>query len=348
MKSITGYWQTINPVSILLFPISLVFCFLVILRRQLYRIGLLSSYKASIPIIVVGNIYIGGNGKTPFVIWLVNQLKLSGYKPAIVSRGYGALNEQSAKIPFPRLVNLQQNHQLFSDEPLLIYKSTECPVIIDPIRIRAVKKIEQSLDCDIIVSDDGLQHYAMLRDIEINISDAKRLYGNSFCLPAGPLREHRQRLKSIDYHVFNISQIDAGKNTQQYADNEYSMNYELHSLCPLCRNESNNSLSTLEDFKGKIVHAVAGIGEPKNFFELLKTYGLSIIEHPFDDHYQYQKDDLNFVETYPIIMTEKDAVKCQSVFAEESLENCWFLPIEAKIDDNLLNSIISQLKSLKH
>ena len=148
--------------------------------------------------------------------------------------------------------------------------------------------------------------------------------------------------------MFNISQIDAGKNTQQYADNEYSMNYELHSLCPLCGNESNNSLSTLEDFKGKIVHAVAGIGEPKNFFELLKTYGLSIIEHPFDDHYQYQKDDLNFVETYPIIMTEKDAVKCQSVFAEESLENCWFLPIEAKIDDNLLNSIINQLESLKH
>ena len=358
MKSITQYWQTINIVSILLFPLSLIFCLLVVIRRHLYRIGLLKTYQAAIPIIVVGNIYIGGNGKTPFVIWLVKQLKSVGYKPAIVSRGYGASNSQSTNNPFPRRVNLQQNRELFSDEPVLIHQATSCPVFIDPVRTRAVQAIERSTDCDIIISDDGLQHYAMSRDIEINISDAGRLYGNTFCLPAGPLRESRQRLQSVDYHVFNISQLktsqqDSLKIELAAKKAEFTMDYQLYSLQSMSENQidGDSSAVSIEDFKGKTVHAVAGIGDPNNFFVLLKNYGLTIIEHPFADHFQYQKEDLIFETPHPIIMTEKDAVKCQSFFAKGNrgergeIRDCWFLPIQAIIDDALIGSILQQLNS---
>lgn len=345
MQPITHYWQTINIVSILLSPLSLIVCFLIYIRRWMYHFGLLRSYKASIPIIVVGNIYIGGNGKTPFVIWLVNQLKSAGYKPGIVSRGYGAVNDDSLNMPFPRQVSLQQNHQLFSDEPLLIFQNTDCPVFIDPIRTRAVKKLEQTTDCDIIVSDDGLQHYAMQRDIEINISDARRLYGNGLCLPAGPLREGRQRLSSVDYHVFNISQFKSFNKADFDNEYEFFMDYALNTLVPIFASQSDTI--KLENFHGKTVHAVAGIGEPDNFFRLLKNYGLTIIEHPFADHYQYQADDLIFTESYPIIMTEKDAVKCQSLALNENKNEYWFLPIQARLDDGLIDSIINKLNIIE-
>ncbi|MCU7836024.1 MAG: tetraacyldisaccharide 4'-kinase [gamma proteobacterium symbiont of Taylorina sp.] len=330
-------WQTINIISLILSPLSLIFCVLVSIRRLFYRTGLLNSYTSSLPVIVVGNIYIGGSGKTPFVIWLVKQLKMAGFKPGIVSRGYGALNDKKSNCPFPRLVNQQQNPQLFADEPLLIHQQTHCPVIIDPVRNHALQKIEQDTDCDIIISDDGLQHYAMSRDIEINITDARRLYGNGLCLPAGPLREGRRRLKSIDYLVYNTSQQKKLNVDSAYVDNEYSMSYIVNPLQPLSGDE--NVQMTMADLKGKKVHAVAGIGDPGNFFMLLKNYGLIIIEHPFDDHYQYKKEDLIFADSYPVIMTEKDAVKCRFF----NLSNSWFLPIEAKVDNALIESIIKRL-----
>lgn len=345
MQLITRYWQTINIISILLYPLSLFYCSVVSIRRVLYHSGLFNSYQAAIPVIVVGNIYIGGNGKTPFVIWLVNQLKAAGYKPAIVSRGYGAVKDNSNEFPFPRQVNLQQNRQLFSDEPILIYQSTQCPVFIDPVRTRAVQRVESITDCDVIISDDGLQHYAMSRFIEINITDARRLYGNGLCLPAGPLRERPQRLKSVDYHIFNKSRVKVLKSEEQYAENEFSMAYEVNSLESLFDDE-NRSMS-LNELKGKTVHAVAGIGEPDNFFTLLKDFGLTIIEHPFADHYQYQRDDLIFAQPHPIIMTQKDAVKCQSLALQDKLREYWFLPIEAKIEHRLIKSIIKQLKTFE-
>ena len=350
MKKISNYWQTINPVSIALAPLSLLFCTLVFVRRFLYRMGLIQSYNSRLPVIVAGNIYIGGNGKTPFVIWLAKQLKKAGYKPGIVSRGYGARDHKNDP-GWPRQVSLQQDWQLFGDEPMLIYQSTHCPVIIDPIRSRAVKKVEQDTDCDVIISDDGLQHYAMSRLIEINITDAGRLYGNGLCLPAGPLRESQGRLKSVDYLIYNISQQDLTANSKeanrQYNDNEFTMDYEFNELLPLSRKQSDilsdasNQAMTLNDLKGKIVHAVAGIGEPDNFFRLLKQQGLILIEHPFSDHYQYQQEDLVFNDAYPIIMTEKDAVKCHSF----QLNDCWYLPIQAKIDDALLQSVVRKLKA---
>lgn len=340
MKSITHYWQTINLVSILLAPVSFLFCLLVFLRRLFYRLGILKSVSVNIPVIVVGNIYIGGNGKTPFVIWLVEQLKKEGFKPAVVSRGYGALNEKQSNVSWPRQVSLKQDIRLFGDEPYIICKSTQCPVIVDPDRTRAVKKISQDTDCDVIISDDGLQHYAMSRMIEINITDARRLYGNRLCLPAGPLRESIARLKSVDYIIYNISRGYLNETIQNLPEKVFLMDYELSSIKSLS-GQTEQSM-TLNDFKGKIVHAVAGIGDPEQFFTLLKNYGLIVIEHPFIDHYQYKKEDLIFDEPHPIIMTEKDAVKCQSF----SLSDSWYLPIKAKINKTLVTKIVNQLNTI--
>jgi len=344
MKAITHYWQTINFVSIILAPVSLLFCLLVFVRRLGYRLGLLSSVSVNIPVIVVGNIYIGGSGKTPFVIWLVQQLKQAGYKPAVVSRGYGALDEKHSAVSWPRRVSLDEDVQLFGDEPYIIHQSTQCPVVVDPLRKRALKKIAQDTDCDVIISDDGLQHYAMSRFIEINISDARRLYGNGLCLPAGPLRETQARLTSVDYIIYNMSRGLASEPKskqiiEKFPEKTFFMDYELLLMRPLS-GQAEQSM-TLNDFTGKIVHAVAGIGDPGQFFTLLNNHGLTIIEHPFSDHYRYNKEDLVFDEPYPIIMTEKDAVKCQSF----SLADAWYLPVKANIDNGLLSKITEQLKT---
>ena len=203
MKPVSAYWQSFNIVSIALAPVSFIFCALTFLRRQMYQFGLLRVYRSHLPLIVVGNIYIGGNGKTPLVIELTRQLQAQGYRPGIVSRGYGAQNDKQT-VPFPRRVQ-NNDVQLYGDEPVLIQQATGCPVFIDPVRSRAVQAMEQQTDCNVIISDDGMQHYAMYRDIEINVTDARRQYGNGLCLPAGPLREPVSRLKSVDYIVYNTS-----------------------------------------------------------------------------------------------------------------------------------------------
>lgn len=349
MKSITHYWQNLNYVSLTLAPFSLLFCFLVTLRRFFYRVGLFKTSLSPLPVIVVGNIYIGGNGKTPFVIWLAEQLKEAGYKPGIVSRGYGASADGSSPTEgssWPRRVDLQQDVQLFGDEPFLIHQSTHCPVVVDPDRSRAVDKLAGDTDCDVIISDDGLQHYAMSRFIEINITDAGRLYGNGLCLPAGPLRERKSRLKSVDYIVYNVSRAQLNfpeqlkKTMQQTDDKEFFMEYDFLTLKALS-GQTGRSM-TLSDFKNKTVHAVAGIGDPGQFFKLLRRYGIKVIEHPFADHYQYQQEDFVFDDSYPIIMTEKDAVKCHSFLLTE-LSDSWCLPIKARVDNALINKITQQL-----
>ncbi|WP_198263848.1 tetraacyldisaccharide 4'-kinase [sulfur-oxidizing endosymbiont of Gigantopelta aegis] len=351
MKPITHYWQSFNLISVSLAPLSLLFCGLVSLRCLLYRLGLLKTVQSPLPVIVVGNIYIGGNGKTPFVIWLVEQLQLAGYTPGVVSRGYGALEEDALEAenhPWPRRVNLQQDIQLFGDEPYLIHQTTHCPVVVDPKRSRAVAALAQETDCDVIISDDGLQHYAMTRLIEINITDAQRLYGNGLCLPAGPLRERMSRLKSVDYIVYNQFRNASATPISAVNDKEFIMAYEFCELKTLAGN--NEKSMTLADFKGKIIHAVAGIGEPMNFFQMLEAQGLKVIAHAFADHYSYKAEDLLFDDTHPIIMTEKDAVKCQSFMddnlLQESLSEIWYLPIKVQLDPQLIGKITQQLKQL--
>ncbi len=340
MKSVTAYWSDLNWVSIVLWPMSLFYCLLVFLRRLLYRLGLLGAYRSALPVIVVGNIYIGGNGKTPLVIELVEQLKKRGYKPGVVSRGYGAYDKihHSAAFPWPRRVTLEQAAGYFGDEPVLIHQATQCPVFIDPQRSSAVQALEQQTDCNVIISDDGLQHYALQRDIEINVTDARRLYGNGLCLPAGPLRESCRRLNSVDYIVYNISR---GKLSDSLLldKRSFSMNYTVEALQSVAQQPP--MTMTLETFKGKIVHTIAAIGEPDAFFRLLKSHGLQLIEHPFPDHYQFQEQDLNFKDDLAVIMTAKDAVKCRMM----QLNNCWYLPIKADISPQFFEDIERKLKT---
>jgi tetraacyldisaccharide 4'-kinase len=315
----------------ILLPVSLLFCLLVKLRHFAYQQHWLTTNHFNLPVIVVGNIYVGGNGKTPFVIWLAEQLKRQGIKPAIVSRGYGASREGA----WPREVLLDGDISRYGDEPYLIKKQTGCPVMIDPVRSRAIQKILQNYNCEVIISDDGLQHYAMSRFIEINITDSKRQYGNRFCLPAGPLREPCSRLQQVDYIVYNRNQETFTQDIEK--DNEYLMSYDFDLLYSLDGKKS----VKLEKFKDQMVHAVAGIGDPPRFFSLLSDQGIGIIEHSFADHFFYTEKDLVFSDSYPVIMTEKDAVKCTRF----NLDNCWYLPIRAQIEGPLSENIVKKLRN---
>ena len=354
MKPIEQYWQDINGVSLVLYPISALLCGLAWLRRKCYHLGLLKTYSCPIPIIVVGNIYVGGNGKTPFVISLVHQLKALGYKPAIISRGYGALQDEQKYGYWPRQVVTSNNVQIYGDEPYLLHQLTQCPVFIDPQRSRAAQQVVKQTDCDVIISDDGLQHYALSRFIEINIVDVQRLHGNGLCLPAGPLREKSTRLATVDYVIYNYATSTLNPVLPQDIINSFAMSYVLLDLenvnsstmavkTVTPKTVTPKTVMTLQQLQGKKVHAVAGIGAPQRFFDVLRDHKIEVIEHVFADHYCYNIEDLTFEQNYPIIMTEKDAIKCRHF----SLKNAWFLPIKAKIDKSLITKITEQLLTFK-
>lgn len=237
-------------------------------------------------------------------------LKQRGYKPGIVSRGYGA----QAKV-YPKLVTADSNPLQVGDEPLLIARTTHCPIVIDPKRVRAVRTLVNRYACDIVISDDGLQHYALARTIEIAVIDGVRRFGNGYCLPAGPLREAPARLTSVDFIVSN------GK----AQTNEYIMTLAAKQLQSVAEPKQTKNLS---DFKGQTVHAIAGIGNPQRFFQTLREHGIMLIEHEFPDHYPYQAKDLQFKNELPIIMTEKDAVKCAGFAGPD----CWYLAVEAELE----------------
>jgi len=325
MKRLDNYWNSHNAVSIALWPISLVFSLLAWVRRCAYRVGLLRQCKLPVPVIVVGNISVGGTGKTPLVIWLVEYLISLGYKPGIVARGYGA---QIGKTP--RQVNPESSAEEVGDEPLLITRRTGCPMVVAPNRVAAARMLLEKNDCDVIVSDDGMQHYALGRDIEIAVVDGQRRFGNGCCLPAGPLREPLSRLASVDLVIANgISEI-----------NEHSM----QTIIGKAVNLGNPELAhNLEEFAGEEVHALAGIGYPQRFFQLLKDHGLQLIEWDFPDHHRFVKADITPDDDLLVFMTEKDAVKCRH-FAQP---RHWYLPIDVSVDDAFSNRLAELLRGLK-
>jgi tetraacyldisaccharide 4'-kinase len=270
-------------------PLSWLFKFIIYLRKKCYQINLLGfkTHRFPIPLIVVGNITVGGTGKTPFIIYLYQLLKSQGYNPGIVSRGYIPFKKHS----IPIWVSPQSSPKEVGDEPLLVAQQLQCPIVIAANRVQAVQTLIQAKNIDIILSDDGLQHYSMDRDIEIAIIDSTKQFGNGYCLPLGPLREPIKRLDSVDLIITNG--IPFGKNQ-----------YEM-KLIP-------ENPSILQNLAGKKIHAIAGIGNPKRFFQLLRDYDIDVIEHAFPDHYSYRPEDILFPDNFPIIMTEKDAVKCTS------------------------------------
>jgi tetraacyldisaccharide 4'-kinase len=299
----------------LLRPLEIVFRSLVLLRRQLYSTGLLNTWQSPKPLVVVGNITVGGTGKTPIVIALVEALQAQGIRPGVVSRGYGA----TAKA-FPHCVDTASTASQCGDEPLLIHRRTGVPCVVDPVRIEAVKALLQQFDVDVVLSDDGLQHYALGRDMEIAVLDATLGTGNGFCLPAGPLREPASRLQTVDVVLHRN-----GENP------ESAVWYEQDGLVSLQTGEQRS----LQSFAGDAVYAVAGIGQPAQFFDTLLAAGVQIQSRVFPDHHSYCMDDFAGLTDKAILMTEKDAVKCASMAGD----NAWYLRISAHLPEALVTAV---------
>jgi tetraacyldisaccharide 4'-kinase len=322
MKWLSDSWYRPHPVRWLLLPLSLLYRLISAARRSAYQRGCLTRHKMRVPVIVVGNISVGGTGKTPFVLWLCDQLKQAGYTPGIISRGYGGKAKQ-----YPLDVRCDTATGEAGDEPVLIARRSGCPVVVDPNRSAAAVHLLSQQSCDVIISDDGLQHYALERDIEICLVDSERRFGNKLCLPAGPLREPIARLQSVDFVVYH----------GEAASQRYQMQLEARRWHNLAEPEKQLPLTA---FHEQEVHAVAGIGHPQRFFDLLCEQGIIVHPHAFGDHHDFQAKDLNFADELPVLMTEKDAVKCQS-FARP---NHWYLPVTARIDDSLAQAILNKLK----
>ena len=305
----------------LLWPLSVVYKLIIFIRKVIIK-----PVYLGIPVIIVGNITVGGTGKTPLVIWLAHFLTSQGYHPAIISRGY-----KSTLQKYPADVYSDSDPHEMGDEPVLLARRANCPVIIDPNRIRAIKYIienhnkKNNKNINIIISDDGLQHYKLGRDIEIAVIDSERGLGNGFCLPAGPLREPASRLDSVDVIIEN------GIDMTLVPGNFYNV-------------ASPELTQEVEYFMGSPVHAVAGIGHPERFFESLKKLGLTIYGHEFNDHYNFKPNDLLFENNndnnnLTIIMTEKDAVKCE----KWASYNVWCLPVIAELAPEWGQKIVALL-----
>ncbi len=275
-------------------------------RRRLQR----TAVVMPVPVIVVGNISVGGTGKTPFTLWLIEQLRAWGWRPGVVSRGYGG---RAPRYPFP--VAADGDARLSGDEPLLIAQRAGCAVVVDPDRVAAARALLGAGSIDIVISDDGLQHYRLARDLEICLVDGRRGLGNGALLPAGPLREPPSRLDSVGLLVVN------GEGWQQPG----ALRMDLR-VAPL-RRLVDGARRELASLRGQRVHALAGIGDPARFFASLAAAGLQVEPHPFGDHWQYRAADLAFGDDAPVLMTEKDAVKCLS-FADARM---WALPVTAEL-----------------
>lgn len=320
---IQARWQKRGLFAILMLPLAGLYCLVMMLRRQAYAIGLKASHPLACPVIVVGNLSVGGTGKTPLVIWLAEKLAGAGYKPGIVSRGYGGSASDS-----PLMVDADTPAEIAGDEPALISRHSGRPVVVCPDRIAAAKLLTSETDCDVIIADDGLQHLRMQRDIEIAVIASDRIAGNGWCLPAGPLRESPSVLGSVDIVITRAAAS---------ALTEWRLELEPTGCV---RIDGGDEVRPLSAFKGMRVHAVAGIGNPDGFFVSLAEAGLDVIEHPFPDHHPYTASDLSFADDLPVIMTEKDAVKCAGFAGPD----WWALTVSASVDEGILNEIFMTLE----
>lgn len=317
-------WYASQPAPLALRPFAALYGAISRARAERLRA---QAQHVGVPVIVVGNISIGGTGKTPFTIWLVERLREWGWRPGVVSRGYGGRAPR-----YPYEVPINDDPALCGDEPLLIAQRAGCPVVVDPDRVAAARQLIARGNVDIIISDDGLQHLRLARDLEICLIDGRRGLGNGALLPAGPLREPPSRLQSVDLVVVN------GEGASQPG----ALRMSLQTAAPLRLNDG--AVRALADFRGQRVHAVAGIGDPSRFFAGLTAAGMEVVPHAFADHHAYRPEDLAFGDGLPVLMTEKDAVKCRA-FADARL---WAVPVAAQFseaDTTRVQQCAAQLRS---
>ncbi len=287
-----------------------------------------------VPVVIVGNISVGGTGKTPLLIALVQRLQQVGYSPGVVSRGYGGKSPR-----YPLMVNLDTAVAHSGDEPLAIARATGCAVCVSPDRVQAAQALRTS-GCDIILSDDGLQHYRLARDLEIAVVDGARGFGNGWCLPVGPLREPLERLDEVDWVVFNGSTDKVREQTSLSGTTQHIMTVTPNAW----HRVSDGSSETLSYFAEQTpVHAVAGIGNPDRFFTTLERLGLKPVCHRFSDHHHFRPGELVFSPAFPLVMTAKDAVKCQA-FAQP---DWWYLSVSAELPNTFWNEFLHRLETLK-
>jgi len=325
-------WYKTTKLQLILVPISLAYRALVALRRAMYNNGMLSSEQLLLPVIVVGNISVGGTGKTPLTITLAKQLIERGWHPLIISRGY-TRNAQSLrdsrKKTAPQSVDQNSDVLTVGDEPLLMAKRNICPVWVGRDRVAtAHAALNAHPECDVILCDDGLQHYRLRRDVEIAVVDGSRGFGNGRLLPAGPLREPLSRLQSVDAVVINSGEASQGQFAMTLSGDIF------HNLADPAQTV------TAEYFKSRKNHAIAGIGHPRRYFNHLERLGISFTPHSFPDHHPYTATDLSFEDCEAILMTEKDAVKC-APFADSRF---WVLRVEAQIDKTLPDLITKKIE----
>jgi tetraacyldisaccharide 4'-kinase len=295
---LNGIWYGKSPLRFALLPVSAAYVGLTRLRRTAYRRGWRPTVQTPVPVIVVGNVSVGGTGKTPFVIWLADQLKQRGRRVGIVTRGYRGKGSE-----WPRAVTAQSDPREVGDEPVLLARRTGCPVVAGPDRVACVEALLANARVDVVLSDDGLQHYRLARAFEVAVVDGARGMGNGLCLPAGPLREPVSRLQEVDAIVVNGG--DWGHAGVFRAEAVVTKVYHL----------KDGSLRTLDSFRAAPVHAVAGIGNPQRFFDLLRDAKLDVEAHPLEDHAEITLDELTFDEPGAVLITEKDAVKCEHLKA---------------------------------
>ncbi len=351
--TVTRAWQRQAAWLWLLLPISWLYGLITMIRRRAYKAGVLSSYRASVPVMVIGNISVGGSGKTPLIIALVNHLQKQGVKVGVISRGYGGDTSQ-----MPTLVSSSSLPNVVGDEPCLIVNMTAVAMAVCPNREQAVTTLLAAYpDLQLIIADDGLQHYALQRDIEWIVVDAARGFGNEQLLPTGFLREPMSRLKgaSVIYHERSKTISTNNSNTQP--TNRLTMHLEADEIQHLWSPISLDSqINEKAPEKGSRVHAVSGIGYPQRFFDTLDLLGFDVIGHPYPDHYEFSLAELLQYDDYPIIVTTKDAVKIRALLLEHTAEHAltdaykalvsklWVLPVTAVLSDGCYQHLQQQLE----
>lgn len=324
-----GHW-----LGIALAPLGWLYCAVAQSRRWAYQWGWLTSYPAPVPVIVVGNLTVGGTGKTPFVLWLVEHLHARGHRPGIALRGYRgqrvdlAQDDEDSPTPTqrPRRVLADSDPRRVGDEAVLLAQRASCPVMVGSDRVAVATALATGHGCDLVVTDDGLQHYRLQRDLEILVVDAARRFGNRRCLPAGPLREPLGRQRRVDLIIANgAGALDA-----------FRMQMEPGDAVSLCEPGCHCPLSA---FAGESLTAVAGIGNPQRFFAMLRGLGLAIAARPYPDHHGFSVADLESWPAGPVLMTEKDAVKCRAFGGPTH----WYVPVTAVPEPRFVSALDERL-----
>lgn len=313
-------WYDDDKSGLILLPLSGLYWLITTIRSLLYHYEILKTHAAPAPVIVVGNVTAGGTGKTPTVLWLVEELRARGFKPGIVSRGYGGSRSGTSM-----RVDSDSDAAVVGDEPVLLARRGQCPVAVDADRIRAAEMLVED-GVDVIIADDGLQHQRLQRNFEICVVDGARGLGNRRLLPSGPLRESPRRLDHIDLVLMNGGE----RGTPAYR-------FEL--LASEASRLNGSLARPLDSFRDTTVHAVAGIGNPQRFFDLLRGHGIQVIEHGFPDHAAITKSDLKFADDFDVFVTEKDAVK----LGRNLPDKFWFVPVNFTMDADISNALIERI-----